>query len=199
MIKQEIGPIASTKQGIYVIKSKPAIGTPYFAKCPVCGKEVDIVATEEKPQQVKCSCNAVVAFVGKKAEKKTEEDVLETVPTEKISKRKKNMRRGIVQWGTWPFQQSYLLEEGNNFIGREDETEKSDIQLKDAYVSRQSLNIEVLLSESGYLFKLHVCKATNPVYVNGVEHGEGTFVFLNDGDTLRLGKTKLRFILEKRK
>ena len=134
-------------------------------------------------------------------EHKTQEqkEAEQPVPTEKFAKRKKSKRNGIIFWGTWPFKHSYVLSKGSNTIGREDEEEPSDIQLKDSYVSRRSIDIEVLDSESGYLFKLTVRKATNPVYINGQEHDEGTSIYLNDGDTIHLGSKKLRFALEDKK
>lgn len=219
MSKSELSPIVKTKQGIYVIMSKPVIGMEYVAKCPNCGNSIDIVSSKEQPENVKCSCGAVIAYVGKKdivnpenssieknsseqenkeSEDKKDEDI--PVPTEKFSKHKKNgKRRGIIKWGIWPFNHSYVLTEGINTIGREDEEKPSDIQIKDEYVSRRSVSIDVQDSGNGYLFKFFVRKALNPVYVNGHEHEEGTSVFLNEGDTIRLGSTKLRFSLEEKK
>ena len=211
MSKEELSPIVKTKQGIYVLMAKPEVGKSYIAKCPVCGSFVDIVAKHTNPDKVTCSCKAVIAFVGTPALHVTpqndnkDENVQEQkeaeqpVPTEKFAKRKKSKRNGIIFWGTWPFKHSYVLSKGSNTIGREDEEEPSDIQLKDSYVSRRSIDIEVLDSESGYLFKLTVRKATNPVYINGQEHDEGTSIYLNDGDTIHLGSKKLRFALEDKK
>lgn len=211
MSKEELSPIVKTKQGIYVLMAKPEVGKSYIAKCPVCGNFVDIVAKHTNPDKVTCSCNAVIAFVGtpavhviakndlKEDKLQKQEEVEQPVPTEKFAKRKKNKRNGIISWGTWPFKHSYVLSKGSNTIGREDAEEPSDIQLKDSYVSRRSINIEVLDSGTGYLFKLTVIKATNPVYINGQEHDEGTSIYLNDGDTIHLGSKKLRFALEERK
>ncbi len=198
--KEEIGPLVKTKQGIYVINSKAEIGEEYFVKCPVCGNELDIVAKKTEADKVICSCKTVIAFVGKPApsseEAEPEEKVEPKKDTEKIQKRKRIKRNGLIQWGVWPFKQSYTLSEGSNIIGRTDKSEPSDIQIKDSYVSRRSVNIEVSESGEGYHFKFKVLRAANPVYVNGHEHDEGTSIYLNDGDTIRLGSTKLRFVLE---
>lgn len=197
--KKEIGPAVKTKQGIYVITTKAEIGTDYVAKCPVCGKHIDIVATKEEIHQVKCECDAIIAFIGKKGKETPVTDKKESLPTDKIEKRKKNWRKGYFQWGIWPLKHTYMLNVGINTIGRFDEDSPSDIQLKDQYVSRRSVEVEVRNSSSGYTFMLSIKKATNPIYVNGKEHEVGTSVYLNDGDIIMLGSTKLRFCLEEKK
>lgn len=211
MSKKELTPIVKTKQGIYVLMAKPEIGLNYIVKCPQCGNFINITAKHTNPDKIMCSCKAVIAYVGKisvreTAEKdfkedevKEQKDTEEHILTEKIAKRKRDKRNGIVQWGAWPFKHSYVLSEGSNTIGRQNEETPSDIQLRDPYISRRSIDIEVIDSESGYLFKLTVKKAANPVYINGQEHDEGTSIYLNDGDTIQLGSKKLRFALEKRK
>lgn len=208
--KNEIGPVVNTKQGIYVITTKAEIGIKYLVKCPVCGNEIDIVATKEEAHKVKCVCNAIIAFVGKKGntpsvsseEQKTttpSNEEKKFLPTDKLEKRKKDLRKGYFQWGIWPFRHSYMLNVGCNTIGRLDDDCPSDIQLKDTYVSRRSVDVKVTESPQGYTFQLSVKKATNPIYVNGKEHAEGTSVYLNNGDTVVLGATKLRFCLEEKK
>lgn len=218
--KEELISLTKTKQGIYVIMQKPEIGKEYVVKCPVCNNYLDIVPKKMSADSAKCSsCNTVIAFVGvnapqpaspasssqggdepqDNAKTSSEEKPKEKKATERIAKRKKIKRNGIIQWGVWPFKKSYTLCEGSNVIGREDNADPSDVQLKDSYVSRRSINIEVSESDGGYLFKLTVMNATNTVYVNGHEHNEGTSVYLNDGDTIRLGSTKLRFTLEDKK
>lgn len=209
MNKIEIGPIVKTKQGIYVITTKAEVGIKYFVKCPACGRKIEIAATKADTHQVKCVCNAQIAFVGRQSsppevssEKVQENDKNEKktfLPTDKIEKRKRDMRKGYFEWGIWPFKHTYMLKLGCNTIGRYDEDCPSDIQLKDSYVSRKSVEIYVAESPQGYTFMLSVKKATNPIYVNGHEHEEGTSVYLNNGDTIVLGSTKLRFCLEERK
>lgn len=209
--KKEIGPVVRSKQGIYVITTKAEIGVGYFVKCPICGKELDIVATKLDVQKVTCDCNAIIAFVGKKStpspvvpEEKQEKASSskkenEFLPTGKFDK-KKDRRKGYFQWGIWPFRHTYMLKVGCNTIGRFDEDYPSDIQLKDKFVSRRSVEVEVNDLPAGFTFKLSVKKATNPVYVNGRECTEGkSSVYLNDGDIIVLGTTKLRFYLEDKK
>lgn len=92
----------------------------------------------------------------------------------------------------------FELKEGDNIIGRKDNELKSDIQIEgDAAISRRSIQISVLKSERGYLFKLTVLKATNKVFHNAKPLLEGERVYLNYGDTLVLGKT--HFVFDKAK
>lgn len=93
------------------------------------------------------------------------------------------------------FNNSYPLEVGEIVIGRDDPGAQSDIPLKgDPCVSRRSLQITVKRDEiNGYTFRLKVLKSTNPVLLNGsvidIRYDEP---FLNYGDTITVGKTKLR-------
>lgn len=93
------------------------------------------------------------------------------------------------------FNNSYPLDPGEIVIGRDDPTDQSDIALKgDPCVSRRSLKITVKRDEiNGYSFRLKVLKSTNPVLLNGsVLDGRYDEPFLNYGDTITVGKTKLR-------
>ena len=49
------------------------------------------------------------------------------------------------------------------------------------------------MDSGGYSFKLTVVRATNPVYVNGTQYAVGESVYLNFGDKLKMGSTKLEF------
>ncbi len=90
---------------------------------------------------------------------------------------------------------SFPLHEGQNTIGRADVDLPSDIEIKnDTTVSRRSVAIEVTNKEGkGYQFKLKVLRALNPVMHNDKPLIEGEIVYLNYGDSIRLGKTTLRF------
>ena len=91
---------------------------------------------------------------------------------------------------------SYKLRIGINSIGRYDENLHSDIEIKnDSTMSRRSIVIEVIQKENGYLFKLKVLKAANPMMHNDKPLIEGEAVYLNYGDSIKLGKTA--FVFEK--
>ena len=86
----------------------------------------------------------------------------------------------------------HTLHLGENTIGRADQDQPSDIQLKDNAVSRRSATLLVSKDAGGYHYRFAVNKATNPVYVNGKLTQEGEAIFLKTGDTIQLGKSKLK-------
>ena len=91
---------------------------------------------------------------------------------------------------------TYHLHAGSNTIGRCDANLPSDIEIKDdSYMSRRSVAIEVIQTEKGYLFKMNVLNASNPVYHNNKPLVVGESLYLNYGDSIKLGKTT--FVFEK--
>ena len=79
-------------------------------------------------------------------------------------------------------------------IGREDAGKPSDFSIRgDSYVSRRSVEIDVQRGSKGYTFKLKVLNAANPVLHNNRQLSTSESVYLNFGDSLTLGKTKLVF------
>lgn len=48
-------------------------------------------------------------------------------------------------------------------------------------------------TDKGYLFKLNVLQAKNPVYLNKVQLKVGDSMYLDYGDIIRLGKTDFIF------
>lgn len=90
----------------------------------------------------------------------------------------------------------FPLKEGNNIIGRPDDSNVPDIAIpNDITISRRSINIEKTPSQrgAGNFYRLTVLKSTNPVYVNGKPIATGESTFLNFGDKITLGKTILCF------
>lgn len=90
--------------------------------------------------------------------------------------------------------ETFGLKVGVNVVGRDDNEKPSDIAIKDdKYMSRRSVEIDVIPKESGLLYKLRVKNATNPVLHNGERLYEEESVYLNYGDTIKLGQTLFRF------
>lgn len=88
----------------------------------------------------------------------------------------------------------YLLSESRTIVGRYDEDLPSDISLKgDDTISRQSIAIYIESDEYGFDYKLKVLNATNLVKVNDKKLKVGEEVFLQFGDIIKLGKSKLIF------
>ena len=89
---------------------------------------------------------------------------------------------------------SYPLHLGENTIGRYDEDLRCDIEIhNDAYASRRSVVIEVLEKDNGFLYRMSVLKAANPVMHNNKPLTVGEVVYLNYGDSIQLGNTKFNF------
>ena len=108
----------------------------------------------------------------------------------------KNWLKGKLQLiRKWGFNKEYPLPVGNTVIGRYDELQMSDISVKnDPTMSRRSVVIEVSLTENGYMFKLKVLKAANPVLHNNAPLMAGEEVSLNFGDSIVLGQTRFCFV-----
>lgn len=88
----------------------------------------------------------------------------------------------------------FPLRVGLNTIGRADFDTPSDISIKnDPTISRRSVTIEVVPKENGFLAKMKVLRAANPVLHNDKPLMEGEIIYLNYGDSIRLGRTTLRF------
>jgi pSer/pThr/pTyr-binding forkhead associated (FHA) protein len=100
---------------------------------------------------------------------------------------------GEFVWGGFFSRKHFALRPGSIYIGRKDEDERSDLQLTDKYVSRRSVKLDVIPSDKGYLFKMTVEHASNPVYVNSTEVAVNNSIYLNYDDVITLGKTKLVF------
>lgn len=95
-------------------------------------------------------------------------------------------------WGL--IKERYPLTESKTIVGRYDENFPSDISLKgDDTISRQSIVIYIESDEYGFDYKLKVLNATNIVKVNDKKIKVGEEVFLEFGDIIKLGKSKLIF------
>jgi DNA-directed RNA polymerase subunit RPC12/RpoP len=94
-----------------------------------------------------------------------------------------------IVWGGLLSRKSYCLKEGNNWIGRWDVDEPSDIMVKDDYMSRRSACIEVIRKNGESLFKFTVKRSTNPVKVNGKEIESEQCIYLNYDDSIEMGNT----------
>lgn len=96
-----------------------------------------------------------------------------------------------IQWGGLISRKSCDLHEGENWIGRWDAEEPSDIMVKDQYMSRRSVLIEVIRQNDEFLFKFTVKRCSNPVSVNGKKIEEGQCIYLNFEDRIEMGDTML--------
>lgn len=204
---------SSKKEHFYAFAQRVPIGALCKIVCPECS--FSLVEKTSKIGNYKwfCPhCNTIVGFVVVNPEQVEEQkeqpnqdaSIEEPVGSkeEKEESPKPHTKKidnenlcnlGELAWGGFFSRKHYSLRVGTIYIGRKDAIEPSDLQLEDSYVSRRSALLEVLSSDKGFLFKLTVKHASNPVYVNSSEISVGNSIYLNYGDVLIFGKTKMTF------
>lgn len=162
------------------------VGNTYSFMCPHCGKqEIGLISQKEGIKDF--SCPLCKGRISAHVRQKTQILVFDDDTRQLIKGKLVLIRKGWLN-------KDYALSLGKNVIGRYDESEMSDISIKnDNAMSRRSVRIDVGQTEKGLIFKLTVMKATNPVLHNNAPLAIGESVSLNFGDTLILGKTKFRF------
>lgn len=207
-------PIKSPKyERIYAFTQRVSVGALCKIVCPECGFSMVKKISKVGKQRWDCpQCKAIVGFaavdtVQAKGQKKCpnqdtpnvevtsskgEEEETSKPYTKKIDN-EALCNLGELTWGGFFSRKHYPLRVGSIYIGRKDAVEPSDLQLDDSYVSRRSALLEILSSDKGFLFKLTVKHASNPVYVNSSEISVGNSIYLNYGDVLIFGKTKMTF------
>lgn len=169
--------------GFAAVADSPKSATKSQENPPV-GKPQAKKAQVENENQEKASRNR------EKPETKKQETPRK--PTTKLDK-SAQQSLGELVWGSFFSRKHFALRTGSIMIGRKDGQEPSDLQLNDNYVSRRSVLLDVIPSDKGYLFKMTVKNASNPVYVNGSEIAVNNSVYLNFDDVIIMGKTKLTF------
>ena len=201
------GAVESQKlKGTYIMRDKAEVGKVYLMECPVCHKACMVKAKDSKPFICTCNyCKTKTVIVGHQAGSqqpqavKPQQDENKDADQESLTTHKVRLNRGNAQtsgrlvWGGLLRRKSYILHEGENYIGRNDSEIPSDVTIDDEYVSRRSILIEVTPAAKGYTYKLTVMKCTNPVLINGKEQQVGNSIYLNYGDTILVGNTTLTF------
>ena len=160
--------------------------------CPHCNTIVGFVVVnpeqvEEQKEQLNQDASIEEPVGSKEAKEESSKPHTKKIDNENLC------NLGELTWGGFFSRKHYPLRVGSIYIGRKDDGEPSDLQLEDSYVSRRSALLEVLSSDKGFLFKLTVKHASNPVYVNSSEISVGNSIYLNYGDVLIFGKTKMTF------
>lgn len=182
------GKITVTAKEVEPLQGNFVLGTSYDITCPHCHTVIgNYKPSKEGVEAFKCpECRERIALEVRKPTNVLREDII----TE--GNRVKGKLKLLRKWG---FNKEYVLPVGNTVIGRYDELHMSDISIKnDPTMSRKSVVIEVRKIDAGYMFKLKVLKAANPVLHNNVPLMEGEEVSLNFGDSIILGQTQFRFV-----
>lgn len=87
----------------------------------------------------------------------------------------------------------YKLNIGDTVIGRKNNDNPSDIQFDDEFMSSRSVKITTIYGNSGFIYKLTVLNATNPVEYNKQTLCVGETIYIKANDIITLGKTRLMF------
>lgn len=177
--------VDNSNNEVIELKGDFIISSEYKFICPHCGKQ-ELGFSSQKAGKKEFNCPACKGKISLVVREKTM--VVDSVDTVAMLKGKLVLlRRGWLN-------KDFHLGEGSYTVGRYDESEMSDISIKnDSGISRRSIRINVSLTTKGYVFKLTVLKATNPVLHNDFPLSLGESVSLNFGDTITLGKTRFRF------
>lgn len=150
---------------------------------------------EQKPVDKKEAVKEELVISSKsKKEEESSDKKEEAVPVKTHKHSIKGLSSsGKFVWGGFFKKKSYVLKVGVNYIGRTDTECPSDMMIDDEYASRRSVKVEVEKGSKGYLFKLTVVSATNPVLYNGKYLDEEHSVYINYGDIITLGNTRITF------
>lgn len=95
-------------------------------------------------------------------------------------------------------QQRLQLQVGENLLGRKSNSKihenKREIDTQDKLMSRSHCIINVRERKTGYKYFIKDCKSINGVYVNNIKIMEEEEIALDNGDTIRLGKTQMKIV-----
>lgn len=179
---------------VYVVDERAELGKAYSFVCPHCHAHFVSQVLSNEVQRIKCpDCETYICF-----STSGREGIPTRMRTQVITKTISPTPSGVLVWKEDGRSCRFPLKSGNIVIGRKDNTEPSDISLNDATASRQSVRIDVTKgSQTGrHVFKLTVLRTTNAVYVNHNALFTKSSIYLNYGDTIKVGETVLRLIAE---
>lgn len=196
-----------TDDGNFVINEHAVLGVPVRIKCGKCGKMHLLTPSKAGIKSISCaSCSSTIIFsVDAPAAQSpikvatTKKEATEPQMTVALRDHNKQQSMGAISFGGfWGIKRKIIrLRVGQNTIGRIDNEKPSSISFNDNFMSRQSVMIDVMPADdarAGYRFLFRVMNAANPVYVNKQQYAVGDSVYLNYGDTIRLGRTTVRFV-----
>ena len=216
-----LGIVKELKPGVYAVLKKAQPNKNYTIICPKCGKVLFVKGLQKQRWKETCgTCKTKVWLVGNPSENPKQKELKKVEPKESsVTKEQPKEEEKVVSsskesavvskthkihikgqpstgkfvWGGFFKKKSYVLKEGANYIGRTDMECPSDMMIDDDYASRRSVKVEVEKGVKGYLFKLTVVNATNSVLYNGKSLEAEHSIYLNYGDIITLGNTKITF------
>lgn len=181
---------------VYVVNESAEIGKTYSFICPRCHTHFISSTMTDEVNKIKCpDCDTYICY-----STKGKEGIPSRMRTQVILKNPIATPTGILVWIEDSKACKYPLRPGIVTIGRKDRDEPSDISVNDATASRQSVKIEVTKGEKTgrHIFKLTVMRTTNAVYVNHNALYSKSSIYLNYGDTIKVGETVFTLMAEEK-
>lgn len=177
---------------VYVVNESAEIGKTYSFVCPRCHTHFISRTLTDEVKKIKCpDCETYICYSSK-----GKDGIPSRMRTQVILKTPNATPTGILVWIEDSKACKYPLRPGIVTIGRKDRDEPSDISVNDATASRQSVKIEVTKGEKTgrHIFKPTVMRTTNAVYVNHNALYSKSSIYLNYGDTIKVGETSFQII-----
>lgn len=181
---------------IYVVHERAEIGKTYSFICPHCHTPFASCTYDEEVMKAKCpECNTYIYFSSRGSE-----GIPVRPRTKVIAEDSRQFASpGLLFWAEKGIKRTFPLVEGSFIIGRMDASEPSDIAINDEMASRRSVKLSVNKGEASgrYTFKLTVLRTTNAVYVNNNALYSKSSIYLNYGDTFKIGETVFTLTAQK--
>lgn len=177
---------------IYVVHERAIVDKVYSFICPRCHSVFISKTVNDDVVKVKCpECDTYICF---SSQGERRDSTIRR--TQIINGNESSTLEGVLVWSNNGHVESKVLMPGETTIGRKSNDVPSDIGLDDGTASRRSVKIVVTRGEQTgkYIFKLVVLRTTNAVYVNQNALYNNSEIYLNYGDTIKLGETTLTLL-----
>lgn len=177
---------------IYVVHERAIVDKVYSFICPRCHSVFISKTVNDDVVKVKCpECDTYICF---SSQGERQDSTIRR--TQIINGNESSTLEGVLVWSNNGHVESKVLMPGETTIGRKSNDVPSDIGLDDGTASRRSVKIVVTRGEQTgkYIFKLVVLRTTNAVYVNQNALYNNSEIYLNYGDTIKLGETTLTLL-----
>ena len=177
---------------IYVVHERAIVDKVYSFICPRCHSVFISKTVNDDVVKVKCpECDTYICF---SSQGERQDSTIRR--TQIINGNESSTLEGVLVWSNNGHVESKVLMPGETTIGRKSNDVPSDIGLDDGTASRRSVKIVVTRGEQTgkYIFKLVVLRTTNAVYVNQNALYNNSEIYLNYGDTIKLGETTVTLL-----
>jgi pSer/pThr/pTyr-binding forkhead associated (FHA) protein len=164
-------------------KSHP-IGKDLIFKCPSCGSKNRLV-------------DPLIKNVNDSSGSSKTEEIVNNNQDSNIDKSIKSTIGWLILHTENINPSSFIIYKGKNIIGRLTNDNNVDIPIdNDLYLSRKHCFIEAIYDNSDWKYFLVDNGSTNGTYLNTKKLSSNDKVYLDNGDTIQVGRTKLVFKLK---